>query len=293
MKIGIFTNLSKDTGLKHTAGLIELLRKYRLEYCLSDALEERFAESSGGLIGGARSGAVKYFDNDALVKNSDVLAVLGGDGTVLSLVSAAAKGGKPILGVNAGRLGFLTEAERDNMESVVKALGDKKYYIENRVMLKAEVNNNEYYALNEVVLIRESYTSVIKIDAFNNGKKIETYLADGVMVATPTGSTAYSLSAGGAVLSPDVAAFMLIAISPHSLSSRPIVFSDGDVVTMRVSQQNRACVLVYDGIDIPFRLYSNDEVKISKSPYKAQFIRTAEHNFYERLMKKMSLWTQN
>jgi NAD+ kinase len=281
MKIGIFTNLSRDTGLKHTAAFIELLKKHKLDYCLSDALKD--------IADGGRD----CFDNDSLVKNSDVLAVLGGDGTVLSLVSAAAKSGKPILGVNIGRLGFLTEAEKDNMEAVLKAVCAKKYYIENRVMLKAEVNNNEYYALNEIVLIRESYTSVIKIDAFNNGKKIETYLADGVMVATPTGSTAYSLSAGGAVLSPDAAVLMLIAISPHSLSSRPIVFSDNDVITMRVSQQNRACVLVYDGVDIPFRIYSNDEVKISKSPYKAQFIRTGEHNFYERLMKKMSLWTQN
>lgn len=279
MLIGIYTNKSRDPDLKITSKFIELLKKNNINFCVSNLLAEDLS-------------CPRCYDSEKLAENADILALFGGDGTVLSIIAAAAKNGKPILAINTGHLGFVTGAESNELEKVVNALRDGKYTVDRRAMLEAAVCGNSYFALNEIVLLRENYTSVIKIDAYNNGRFIDRYTADGVMVATPTGSTAYALSAGGPVLSPEVKAFELIAVSPHSLTSRPVVFPDTDVVTLKVAQ-DKACVLIYDGIDIPHRISDSDEVRISRAPFDAQFLRIGQHNFYERLMTKMAMWTKD
>lgn len=225
----------------------------------------------------------------------DLLITLGGDGSMLRAARLTVGKTIPILGINMGRLGFLTEVEpaewRDRIEQTFK--GD--YWIESRMMVHAEHRRQEdvantYEALNEVVISRGQLARVVRLHTYIDGSFLTTYTADGLIISTATGSTAYALAAGGPILPPELENFLLIPLAPHLSLERPIVLSRGVTVQVQISTDHTA-VLTVDG-QFEIELADDDEVVMRASPWVGRFVRLQEKNyFYQTLMQRMG-WPQ-
>lgn len=273
MKIGIFTNHNKDGNLEFSQKIISLIEKNGAQALL-------FTDDNKSSI------SIEF-----LFENSDVLVVLGGDGTILRLSKIAARFNLPILGINLGRVGFLTEVENDDLENAIKKLVAGNYVVEERMMLSVSYGANTYLALNEAMLGRNSH-KIVNTELFIDDKFFYSYYADGLIVSTPTGSTAYSLSAGGPILCPGVDAMVVTTVCPHSLYNRPIVVSSLQKVKLKVAKKSPKTVLMVDG-QYKAELVSGDEVYVQKSDLKARFIRLSEYNFFARLVGKLNTWSLN
>ena len=234
-------------------------------------------------------GAVVSF-NESEIKNADVVIAVGGDGTTLNVAKKASFVGIPTLGINSGRLGFMSGLEKNEL-ALLKNLVSSEYIIENRMMLKAAIIEGdrligEYHCLNDAVISRGSLARLIDICVMCEGRDVTNVRADGMIVSTPTGSTAYSMAAGGPVVSPDTSCFIVTPICPHSLVNRSIIFSpDKELELFAGSDMNNKAFLSIDGADsIPV----DDKVKIiiSKSEYQAKLIKIKPDNFYEILNNK-------
>lgn len=224
----------------------------------------------------------------------DVLFVLGGDGTILTVAAECAKRGVKIIGINYGHIGFLTEFEADKIDEAVSLVIKGNYTLQKRALL--EVSFGETIpALNDVVIQRNTgavnFSNTVDIRAEIDGTTVDNFSADGIIVSTPTGSTAYSLSAGGAVLSPDLHAFSLTPVCAHSLHSRPIVFSDESTVTISPLSCREPLVIIVDG-KVVGRLPVGEKVTIKKSQYFAEFITCGKENFFKKLLIKLSIWSK-
>lgn len=271
MKIGVYTNYNKDPH-----GMIAK------QFC---GILARKGVECGFFHGdGETDAATDLFKSD---KIGDVLVAFGGDGTMLNVVGYCAQNGIPILGINLGRIGFLTEASKDELEKVVDGLILGKFDTERRAMLVAETDDTTLFALNEIVLGTDNNSRVCTIDVSVDGHKADSVRGDGVIVATPTGSTAYSLSCNGPVLAPDVNAFIINAICPHSLHFCPIVVNSDSRITlkcagsgMRVTADGRICRIGDGTCTVDIRRYEKD----------ALFVRFGSQSFYEKLIKKLSYW---
>ena len=241
----------------------------------------------------AKGFEVSLFSAYAQIQAVDVVIVLGGDGALLHAATVAAPQGIALVGVNYGNLGFLTEYEKQEVFKVVDlvalyATGDCK--ILNRSMLQISVDNDTYYALNEVAIQRDYATGflenpqILKLQvAAENG--MVSIAGDGALLTTPTGSTAYSLSAGGAIIAPEVPVFMLTPICAFSMGARPMVFSDEEVFDFSV-EKGRALVLV-DGKAVA-TLTQKDSIRVAKAPFTARFITQNEKNFFNKIKNKLN-----
>ncbi|MFM2431700.1 MAG: hypothetical protein RLZZ511_2913 [Cyanobacteriota bacterium] len=216
--------------------------------------------------------------------------VLGGDGTVLSAFRQIAPQHIPLLAVNTGHLGFLTEVLAEDIEQAITAIIEGEYEIENRAMLMVQVYRDgtmmwEALGLNEMVIHREPLTSMCHFEVEVDGFSRVDIAADGIIVSTPTGSTAYSLSAGGPVITPGIPVMHMIPICPHSLASRGLVFSNTKPVTIYPATSARL-VLVVDG-NAGCYVFPDDCVRIEKAPYPARFIRLKPGQFFDLLRDKL------
>lgn len=230
------------------------------------------------------------------IASPDVLIVLGGDGTILKAAIEAGKRGIKLLGINSGNLGFLTEFEGGQIDEAVELISGK-YRTENRSVLEIVVGKDRFYALNEAVFRRRHEDSVDAVDnsmvtlvAEIDGKKVDTFVGDGIIVSTPTGSTAYSLSAGGAVLTPDLNAFILTPVCTHSLHNRPIVYSDKSELKVRSQDPAVSVVLVCDGKPC-VGLSGNDIPIVRKADFEVSFIKSDHTNFFDKLLFKLNKWS--
>jgi len=215
---------------------------------------------------------------------------LGGDGTLLEAAREAAPVGIPVLGVNFGRLGFLCEIERDEVFVALEKILRHDYQIQERLMLEAVVRRTEEQGfavtvLNDVVFMRESSEGLITLQANLSGEPSVSYPADGLIVATPTGSTAYSLSAGGPVVSPDVEAILLTPLAAHSLSARPMVVSHREEIEILLARGNK-CRVTFDGQQSVL-LEPGETVKIRQAPLKALLIRLGSRSFPRVVREKL------
>lgn len=211
----------------------------------------------------------------------------GGDGTVLKVAKACAKYGVPVMGINLGHVGFLAEEEPDKLGEAIAALTSGNYELESRTLLCAKVNDKSFVALNDAVISRLPQSRILETDVYVNGEFADRYHSDGYIVSTPTGSTAYSLSAGGSILCPGVAAFILTPINSHSLHSRPLVVSENDEVTVKPHGE---CSLVVDGIE-KLRLRGGDEVKIVKNDVSVKFVRLRWNTDFTVSARKLNKWS--
>ncbi len=227
------------------------------------------------------------FDN--MLKECDIIITIGGDGTIISASKHAIKYDKPILGINAGRLGFLAEVEMDELDDLA-LLAENKYVIEERMMIEIMLTNkNEtkiYHAFNDFVFSKGSLSKIIDLDVYCMEKLVSSYRADGIIISTPTGSTAYSLSAGGPIVEPSMDLIILTPISPHSLFDRSIIFSPQSILNIKIQGEKDAPVyLTIDGKE-SVNIDDDDKVSIYAGKTYAKIINLKQKLFYEVLNKK-------
>jgi NAD+ kinase len=225
-------------------------------------------------------------------QETDLLVTLGGDGSILRAARVVAPYGTPILGVNLGRVGFLTEARQETWRDVLARVLVGDYWIEERMMLAVVARQGgevtaQAEALNDVVVGRGARAQVVHLHTEVDGGYLATYVADGLIVATPTGSTAYALAAGGPILPPQLRNILLVPVSPHLSMERPIVLSEGVTVHIKVTG-GRPAVLTVDG-RVHAEFQDGDEVTVAASPHVARFARVQEQTyFYKTLVARLS-----
>ncbi|WP_456470925.1 NAD(+)/NADH kinase [Caminibacter sp.] len=220
---------------------------------------------------------------DEMCKESDFLVALGGDGTLISLARRAYKYDKPVLGINAGNLGFLTDINPENIEEFLDDFLKENYRIDKRMVIEIEYGNKFLYAFNDVVISKDIISSMIHIKVDTNESFLNTYHGDGLIISTPTGSTAYNLSAGGPVVYPLTESFILTPICPHSLTQRPLILPSNFELELEVKE--KTAKLIIDGQEI----YNiKDKIKIKKAKKPAKLIHRIERNYFKVLREKLN-----
>ena len=271
MKIAVIPNLDKKDAKLYTGQIIDLLHQNGAEVLLHEKHEGRFA------------GDAFFAHHEALAKACDFIIAVGGDGTIIHTAKHASVCEKPILGVNLGRLGFLADVEKDQLKRIEK-LFTGEYSIRRRMMLDVTVHSAEgdktFRALNDAV-ISGAQSKIFDFDLSTGGSEIYHFRADGLILATPTGSTAYSLSAGGPVVDPEMECILFTPICPHSLFNRSTVFNADKV--LKVSADNEYTGEVYLTVDggTPLQIHSKDTVSVKRSAYCTQLILTENNSFYD------------
>lgn len=223
---------------------------------------------------------------DVMCKESDILVSIGGDGTLISLVRRSYKCHKPVLGIYVGKLGFLTDILPDEIEEFVKKLKRDEFRIDNRMMIEATINGDKkaMFAFNDMVITRPSISKMIHVKAFIDKKWFNTYYGDGLIISTPTGSTAYNLAAGGPVVYPLTDAYILTPICPHSLTQRPLVLPAEFEIEIKTVKEN--ALIVVDGQEI-YEFTPDDSVVIKKAEIGAKLIHRLERNYFDVLREKL------
>ena len=279
MKISVFSNLRRSDVYQIAKDTVEVISKFCEEVYISDKFKDIF------------DAHVTFVPKDKMMELCDLAIAIGGDGTTLKIAKLASFYNKKVLGINAGRLGFMSGLEKDELELLNK-LARGEFDIDERMMLKASIcKNNEvlsvYHCLNDAVITRGSLARLLDINVICEERIVTEIRADGMIVSTPTGSTAYSMAAGGPVLSPDNSCFVVTPICPHSLLNRSVVFSsDKELVLYIESDVHNNSFLAIDGKEsIP--IDNDTRIVISKSEYKAKLIKLKPDNFYEILNKKI------
>ena len=226
---------------------------------------------------------------DTLCQNSDILVTIGGDGTLISAVRRSYKYKLPVLGIHAGRLGFLADIDMSELEAFTHKLKAGDYRIDKRAMLEAKIctenGENSIVAFNDIVFSRPSISKMIHLNMFVDSRSFNTYYGDGVIVSTPTGSTAYNLSAGGPVLFPLTQVYALTPISPHSLTQRPVVLPGH--FSLEIKTPDASALAIVDGQDM-YEFGNEDTITISLAEESALLIHRKEFNYFDVLKEKLS-----
>jgi len=274
--IGIFVKKDVPEAIDVVRDLLKCLKGKRLKV---------FVES-----GAARALGIKGYVGRTIPSKADIIIVFGGDGTLLSVTRLVGKRSVPILGVNLGGLGFITEISKDEICRDVSIILSGKYEFEERIMLQADVLRNRkkykrYNALNDVVINKSALARMIELDIRVNRQDVTTLRSDGLIISTPTGSTAYSLSAGGPILYPTLESFLVTPICPHTLTSRPIVLPDDFVLDIVVSRGDDV-YLTIDGQE-GCALKVKDRVSVRKADFKTRFLHLYDRDYFRVLRTKL------
>ncbi len=277
--IGITANPGK-------AGLGDLIRQ------ICDWLTGRGVQviAQGDLAGKLGSG-IREASLDQMAKEIECLLVFGGDGTILNCSRMVAASGVPVLGINLGHLGFLSEIDVPDIQSGLESVIRGDYHVEERMMIHAAVIRDgseidNYMGLNDAVITKGAFARLIFLETRVDGEQVGTYPADGIIVSTPTGSTAYSLSAGGPVVTPELDLMLITPICPHALWARPIVISSDCVVEVELLSDKGEVMLTIDG-QHGLGLVKGDVARITRAPFKVKFIRLKTRNFFKVLKQKL------
>jgi NAD+ kinase len=285
MKIALITNYNISEKSAAAMKVAEYLKKYDCRIVVPLNYRERIERMHRH-----RPGLV--YDTPAnIYATADLIIVLGGDGSIMDAARNAADRGTPILGINMGHLGYLAELEMSDLELLDEVMKGN-YTIDKKTMLKAEIISRSKepqiaYALNEAVISNGSIARIIDLQLSEDGRVVNTYRADGLIVCTPTGSTAYSMSAGGPIVDPRLNCFCVTPICPHMMNARPILFPDDAVLEVKnICKRERALYLTLDGRN-NFEIFKGDVVKISKSELYASIIHVKDRSFYEKMRSKL------
>ena len=222
-------------------------------------------------------------DFEKMCENVDFLVTLGGDGTLISVARRSYKFDKPILGINAGKLGFLTDINPDNIEEFLDKFLKGEYRVDERMVIEVDYKKSKLYAFNDVVISKDVISSMIHINVDTNESHLNRYYGDGLIISTPTGSTAYNLSAGGPVVYPLTEGFILTPICPHSLTQRPLILPSHFEIDLEVDEN--AAKLIIDGQEI---FDMKGKIKIKKAQNPAKLIHRLERNYFEVLREKLN-----
>ena len=221
--------------------------------------------------------------------DADFVISMGGDGTFLKAASRVREKNIPILGVNMGRLGFLADTSPDDIEACVEALYHDDFAIQSRAMIEVTTDGEPFEvfncALNDVAILKRDTAAMISVRASINGQYLNTYQADGLVISTPTGSTAYSLSNGGPIIVPGTKVFSMTAVAPHSLNVRPIVLPDSSVIELEVESRSHNFLVAIDGRSEKCK--EGTKITLRRAPYDIKVVKRAEHRYFNSLREKM------
>lgn len=237
-----------------------------------------------------------FSSHKELTPDFDLMLSIGGDGTILRAATLVSDSGIPILGINAGRLGFLASVQKDNIGEFLQRVLEKKYTISQRSLLSVNcaTGNQELpeinFAMNEITVNRKDTTSMITIETYLNGEFLNSYWADGLIIATPTGSTGYSMSCGGPILTPEVKSLVITPIAPHNLTARPLVIPDETEIRLKVSGREEQYLL---SLDSRISSIKNESVlTIKKTPFSINMLEISGETFLKTLRNKL-LWGED
>ncbi len=280
-KIGVVANIKR-------AYAVEMLERVYL-WCEKNQLELTFSQETADFFGsqGSKKIKVRSVSKEDLWKNSDIILAMGGDGTILTTARAVAEHKTPILGINLGGLGFMTQVKTEDLENALERIKNKDYQIEARMVLQTSFGKkNHWYALNEVVIEKGEISRLIDLHISTEKEFIGSFSADGLIIATPTGSTAYSMSAGGPIVNPKMEAIILSPICPQSLAVRPIVFPAQEVIKVKVETRSEGAIVKVDG-QMTGAIKSGAEILIQKALHTINLITFPERSFFEILRQKL------
>ncbi len=277
MKIGLIVNSKRGDALGYVRQAADYLHKHHVEVCAEDDIVAMLGED------------VESF---SVQTDVDVIIALGGDGTLLRGAQYAMKWGSALLGINLGRVGFLAEVDPSELDHALEDVIAGEYDIEMRKMLRISVGRNRWYALNDAVLHRGAIARLITINAMVDGETSGRYLADGIAVATPTGSTGYSLSAGGPVVAPQVDCMVITPICAHTLQHRPTVVPGGAKITLElIPTDEQTASLEVDG-QVRCELANGMRVEICTAEHSIRLIRLQPAHFFQLVREKLTEWTR-
>ena len=280
--VALITNYNISEKLSAAMQTVEIISPYVEEILIPVTYKERIMRSMN------HKSQFSYKNPEEIYSLPEMVIVLGGDGAMLDAARRIAPAGIPILGINMGRVGYMTELEFDEIE-LIKKVFEGKYKINERSMLEASVESKNGqkkfsgYALNEATVTNGAAARIVDLQLSDGDELVHTYRADGLVVATPTGSTAYSLSAGGPIVDPKLACFCVTPICPHSLSARPLVFPDtANLKVKNICAREKVLHLTLDG-RATYDLYYGDVVSIKRSPLTVKLVQIKEQSFYAKI----------
>ena len=287
MKIAIYGLSNDNTSKKIFLELLSIAKKHDVEL----VLEKEF----NSIISDKNSSNKIFVNHKDLDRTYDLMITIRGDGTLLRSITYVRDLGIPIMGINTGRLGFLATLKQEMLHSELNKILFGEYDIKERSLLEVSANNKTNfsdfnYALNEVSVGRKNTTSMIEIKTVLDSEYLNTYWADGLIISTPTGSTGYSLSCGGPIMSPSSQTFSITPIAPHNLNARPLIISDETIIELSVKGREESHLLSLDSKIIS--LENNTVIKIKKASFKIKLASLQNNSFYKTLRNKL-LWGED
>lgn len=285
MLVALYNRTFDEDDLPFFQRLLQLFEGHRIRLSVYKDFYERL---TGAGISFAETPDFFTCNRD-LPRNTSMLFSLGGDGTILDAVCHVGSSGIPIIGINLGRLGFLAAIPEEEVAQAVESLVRGSYTIEQRSLIHIDASvplfGDTPYALNEFTMHRKDSSSMIKIHTYLNGEFLNTYWADGLIVATPTGSTGYSLSCGGPVVFPQASSFLITAVAPHNLNVRPIIVPDDNVISFEVEGRAEQFLATLDARTET--ITAGVQMAVRKESFKISLVRPDEHNFLKTIKQKL------
>lgn len=279
LKIGVFVNPYKNLLREKLPDIIDLMRKNKIEIFCPESMKEEMGVNPVGC---------NVLPADEIPGNCDIIFSFGGDGTVLRTVQIVRQHQTPILAINVGGLGFLTEVLFEVFESSLELILAGKYNIEERLLLQGEIENdpNPMYVLNEFAIEKGSSTRVIEIRMYIDDKYFNDYVADGLIVSTPTGSTGYSLSSGGPIVVPTSECIILNPICPHSLTNRPVIIPSNSKLTAKMFTDHPRIIISADNQDVR-EVPSRTTMRIQRALFNARLVKYLDSDYFSLLRNKL------
>ncbi len=285
-RLGIVANLSKQKARETIPVFLRMLHKKQIPAVITTTIQRELDVHEFGLDAYPRS---------EIGLHSDLVIAFGGDGTMLSTAREVSHTQVPILGVNLGRFGFLAEISIEELYHLIDAIAVGEFDVQSRMAIQARVIQKSrerlFFAFNDVVLDRYSSSRTILIDTYINDEYLNTYNADGIIISSPTGSTAYNLSAGGPLLAPDMEALIVTPICSHSLSQRPLVIHPKRTIRIKARSEGRKMLFTADGQDV-VTVMEEDVIEVQKAPFPVKLVKCSGKSFYEILRTKLN-WGEN
>jgi len=284
MRIGIHGRDFQTKSTRFIENVLDQLKQRKAEIWLSSKFVKQIKSP---LLSEMK---YKVFEQGDSLRNLDFFFSLGGDGTMLESVTYIGKAEVPILGINTGRLGFLAITSRDEIDRALEAIFSRNYKVESRTMLKlvssSKLFEPQNFALNDFTIMKKDTSSMITVHVFVDGELLNSYWSDGIIVSTPTGSTGYSLSCGGPLVYPKSESFIITAVSPHNLGTRPIVISDKSEITFEIEGRSKKYLV---SLDSRFETIEDSvSLKIKKERFNAKLVQLPGHHYFNTLRQKLN-----
>ncbi len=281
-KIGVYAKKNHPDVEQITSNICERFKREQIEVLLEDSLAEQIGQVNG-------------YAGEEIPELVDLIIVLGGDGTLISVARLVGEKNVPIVGVNLGRLGFLTEITRDELPEMLERLIANDYQVSDRMMLDASIHRNgkvvgKFTVLNDIVINKGALARIIDMETSIDGRHLTSYKADGLIISTPTGSTGYNLAAGGPIIYPDINSLLITPICPHMLTNRPIMVWSRSVIEIKVSFEDDVVFFTGDG-QVGRKLLPGDRVEVRRSESRTRLVSSPSKDYFEILRTKLN-WGQ-